>query len=101
MGNLGESCDIVKYADKSTAFEAGVRALRPDIIITDELSTKDCFALERAMCSGVNVIATAHFFDISHIKSPFIDIFEVFAVLDDNEIGRIKDIYNQKGEVIA
>ena len=101
MGNLGKSCDIIKYADKTTAFEVGVRALRPDIIITDELSARDCLVLEKAMYSGVKVVATAHFSDISYIKSPFCDIFEAFVILDDNEIGRIKGIYNQKGEVIA
>jgi stage III sporulation protein AA len=101
MGNLGKSCDIIKYADKTTAFEVGVRALRPDIIITDELSASDCLVLEKAIYSGVKVVATAHFSDISYIKSPFCDIFEVFVILDDNEIGRIKGIYNQKGEVIA
>lgn len=101
MGNVGESCDVIKYADKTTVFEVGIRALRPDLIITDELSAKDCFALERAICSGVRVVATAHFSDISYIKSPFIDIFELFAILDDCEIGKVKGIYDQKGEVIG
>ena len=99
-GNVGKCCDIVKYADKTTAFEAGVRALRPDIVITDELSLRDCPALEKAMASGVQVIATAHFFDISYIKAPFIDIFEKFVILDTHKIGSIKGIYNRFGEMI-
>ena len=100
VGNLGDTCDIVKYADKSTAFEAGVRAMRPDIIITDELSEKDCLALEKAIWAGVKVIASAHFSDISCIKAPFLGIFERFVVLDEVDIGAVKGIYNEKGEDI-
>ena len=90
----------MKYADKSTAFEAGVRAMRPDILITDELSERDCLALKKVMESGVYVVATAHFSDISYIKVPFIDVFERFVVLDPQEIGKVKGIYNQLGEVL-
>ena len=99
-GKLGETCDIIKYSDKATAFEAGVRALRPDIMITDELSERDCPALKKAMDAGVQVIATAHFSDISYIKTPFIELFEEFVLLDTQKIGKIKGIYNQMGEVI-
>ena len=100
VGNMGESCDIVKYADKATAFTAGIRALRPDIIITDELSEHDCISLKKAIEAGVQVIATAHFYDISYIKPPFSEIFEQFVLLDQEEIGKIKGIYNQMGEVV-
>ena len=100
-GNVGETCDVVKYSDKTNAFEAGVRAMRPDIIITDELSERDCIALRKAMDAGVQVIATAHFSDISYIKTPFLELFERFVVLDAHEIGKIKGIYNQMGEVVA
>ena len=100
-GSLGESCDVVKYSDKPTAFEAGVRAMRPDILITDELSERDCQALKKVMEAGVCVIATAHFSDISYIKAPFINIFERFVVLDSQEIGKVKGIYDQTGEVLV
>ena len=101
IGNVGESCDIIKYSDKSSAFEAGVRAMRPDIIITDELSERDCIAIEKVVTAGVKIIATAHFFDFSYIKPTFTDIFEQFVFLDMQEIGRIKGIYNQMGEVVG
>ena len=100
VGATGETCDIIRYTDKATAFEIGIRALRPDIIITDELSERDCIALRKAMDAGVQVIATAHFSDISYIKTPFLELFERFVVLDAHEIGKIKGIYNQMGEVI-
>jgi stage III sporulation protein AA len=101
IGNVGEYCDIIKYLDKTSAFEAGVRAMRPDIIITDELSERDCIALQKAMDAGVNVVATAHFSDISYVKAPFIGLFEQFVFLDTQEIGKVMGIYNQIGEVIV
>lgn len=45
-GNTGDTSDVLLFADKATAFEAGIRAMRPDIMITDELSPADCSAVE-------------------------------------------------------
>ncbi len=100
-GELGESCDIMRYASKETAFEAGIRAMRPDIILTDELSVKDCAALEKAVAAGVIVVASAHFADISYIKSPFLGLFDRFVVLNEQEIGKIKGIYDGEGREIV
>jgi stage III sporulation protein AA len=100
VGNVGDDCDVIKYADKVTAFEAGVRAMRPDIIITDELSDRDILSLKKATNAGVLVIATAHFSDISYLDMSLFDIFETFVFLDHQEIGKIKGIYNQMGEVV-
>ncbi len=99
-GETGDFCDVMRFADKATAFEAGIRAMRPDIIITDELSAHDCVALEKAIAAGVNVVASAHFADISNVKAPFIGLFERFVVLEDTEIGKIKGIYDNQGREI-
>ncbi len=101
VGEIGDSCDVMRFADKTTAFEAGIRAMRPDLIITDELSAADCAALERAVAAGVNVIASAHFADISAIKPPFIGLFDYFVVLDEREIGKIKGIYDCQGRELC
>ena len=97
-GVVGDSCDVVKYANKTTAFEAGIRAMRPEIIITDELSDLDCLALEKAASAGITVIASAHFSAIERITAPFFKIFERIVILEEDAIGKIKGIYNQKGE---
>lgn len=99
-GISGDTCDVVKYADKATAFEAGIRAMRPDVIITDELSERDCIALKNAVNAGVKVVASAHFADISYVKEPFLGIFERFIVLRKEKVGQIYRIYNKKGEVV-
>ena len=96
-GNMGETCDVLKFVDKTTAFEAGIRAMRPDIMITDELSVSDCNAIEKAIAAGIKVVASAHFSEISHIKAPFFGLFERYVVLNEREIGKIKGIYDEKG----
>ena len=96
-GNTGETCDVLKFVDKTTAFEAGIRAMRPDIMITDELSSTDCAAIEKAIAAGIKVVASAHFSKMSHIKSPFLGLFERYVVLDEREIGKIEGVYDEEG----
>lgn len=100
-GCTGDTCDVMKYADKATVFEAGIRAMRPDVIITDELSEQDCIALKKAVNAGVKVVASAHFADISYVKAPFVGIFERFVVLRRENIGEIYRIYDEKCEVVG
>ena len=59
--SFGNYCDFTLGADKSFAFFEGVRNMRPDVIISDELSSKkDVFFAVSASLSGVFVIASAH-----------------------------------------
>ena len=99
-GNVGKSCDVIKFSDKKTAFDCGIRAMRPDVIITDELSANDCLAVEQAVVAGVQVIASAHFSKMEHIKSPFLGLFKRFVVLDEKQIGKIRFIYDENGKEI-
>ena len=96
-GKVGETCDVLKFVDKTTAFEAGIRAMRPDIMITDELTAGDFQAIDKAITAGIKVVASAHFSEMSHIKAPFFGLFERYVVLDGREIGKIKGVYDEKG----
>ena len=96
-GFVGETCDVIKYADKRTAFTAGIRALRPEVIITDELSEEDCWAVGKAINAGVATIASAHFFDFAQIQPVFLKLFEYFVILDPDVVGRVKGIYDKNG----
>lgn len=100
IGNIGQSCDVIKYADKATAFEAGIRAMRPDIMITDELSAKDCEALQKAVNAGIDIIASAHFSEMQHVQPPFLGLFERYVFLRD-EIGCIYNIYDAQGKELC
>ncbi len=98
VGNVGNTCDIIQFADKSTAFSAGIRALRPDIIITDELSSEDCVEVKRAIQAGISVFASAHFSSFAAVQAPFLGLFERYVLLSD--IGKIDGIYDKDGEAI-
>lgn len=99
-GDCGKTSDVMKFADKNTAFEAGIRAMRPDVIITDELSPSDCEGIKRAIVAGVSVLASAHFADIKDIKTPFLGLFERYIVLNRNTIGEMEGIYDENGRKI-
>lgn len=96
-GNVGERCDVLKFADKKTAFTSGIRALRPDIIVTDELSAEDCAAVKKAIYAGVYVLASAHFDNAENIREPFSGIFERYVFLERDSVGKIKGIYDNQG----
>jgi len=99
-GRLGETSDVIKFADKQTAFEAGIRAMRPDVIITDELHTNDCQAIEKAYAAGVNVVASAHFNQIKRVKKDFFSLFDYVVILNQEKIGEIAAIYDKEGRRI-
>lgn len=55
------NADVLSYASKEYVFREGVRALRPDVLICDEIaSDADCFACEKLASSGVKLIASVH-----------------------------------------
>lgn len=61
MLNVGLFTDVISGGDKMTAFTQGIRSLKPNIIITDELSSEqDFLAVKKAIESGVSVIASVH-----------------------------------------
>ena len=81
---------------------AAVRALRPDVLITDELvSDGEMRAAAACVRGGVEVIASAHCRDIGSLRaSPAFAlavrerIFERYVVLQAEGIGRVAAIYD-------
>ena len=97
---IGPTCDRIVYADKNTAFEAGIRAMRPDIIVTDEITSDDISAIRRIIFSGVKVIATAHLNSYESVCGNKMDIFDCYALLCKDEIGKLANVYDYKGDLI-
>jgi stage III sporulation protein AA len=95
VGNTGESCDVLSFAEKAVAFEAGLRAMRPDVIVTDEIVEKDLIHLERTTASGVKVMASAHIGRVEELPNEFCKIFNRFVFLDGEKIGKIKAVYDK------
>lgn len=66
---VGNFCDVLSNTTKTYAFENGIRALRPDIIITDEISTLSDFeAIKKASSCGVSILASIHARNIDELK---------------------------------
>lgn len=62
--NVGIHTDVISNCSKAFAFNQGIRAMRPDVIITDEIaSMEDINAIDYAISSGVKVIASTHAVD--------------------------------------
>lgn len=67
--SVGHRTDLLAYCMKKEGFIMSIRALSPKIIISDELGSKDDFEIiQYALKSGVNIITTAHGFDMEDIK---------------------------------
>ena len=98
-GNIGETTDVYSFADKRTALEMGVRVMRPDVIVTDELSSEDLPFIIRAKNSGVKVIASYHAKTVSEISPSLLAAFNQVVVLDAKKIGVVSQLFiNQNSE---
>lgn len=93
---LGESADVICYADKLTAFTSGMRAMRPDLIVTDELLDEDYPAVRRAVQGGIFVFASAHLTRAEDVPEK---LFSRYIVLDG--LGHIGKICGADGNAVA
>ena len=94
-GDLGETSDVIRFADKLTAFTAGIRAMRPDVIVTDELLPEDYAAVARAVFSGITVFASAH---LRRYEDVPMKIFARYVLLDG--LGKIGKVLGEDGNVM-
>ncbi len=81
------NCDVIKWADKQYVFEAGVRAMSPNLIVFDEISQNDGQYVKHCGESGVNVACSAHGNSLEDIKNrfaEFVNCFDVAVVLSLN-----------------
>lgn len=95
-GNLGETSDCIRFADKLTAFTAGIRAMRPDVIVTDELLPEDYAAVRRAKEGGITVFASAHLTRYEDVPEK---LFSRYIIL--NGLGKIGKIVGENGHELA
>lgn len=95
-GYMGGTSDIVRFADKLTVFTAGIRAMRPDLIVTDELLPEDYAAVRRARDSGISVFASAHLVRYEDVPEK---IFSRYVFLKG--IGAIGRICGEAGDDVA
>lgn len=91
-GDLGNTSDCIKFAEKETAFTAGIRAMRPDLIVTDELLPKDFNVVKDAMANGIFVFASAH---LTNYKNVPLKIFSYYVILSG--LGNVLSILDKDG----
>lgn len=103
-GSIGNFSDKISFARKSIGFENGIRALSPNLIVTDELGQKeDVDAVMFAVNSGVSILASVHSESIeSFIKKPYFEelitnkIFKRYVLLSmRNGPGTLEGIYDE------
>ncbi len=67
--DIGSLSFVMDNCPKAEGIVSLIRAMNPDIVITDEIGTKeDVYAVMQALNSGVSVIASAHGFSVSDVK---------------------------------
>ncbi len=102
--NVGNSADVLTFANKSYGFNQAIRTLNPNLIITDELMNfDDVTGVTTAILSGVDVIATIHAKNVSDaLKKQFMscakNLFKYYVLLDKDNKNRTVTIYNQRLE---
>ncbi len=97
----GRNIDVISYSDKEYAFNFGVRAMSPSIVITDELATlNDWNCVKSVANSGVKIIASIHAGSMQDVleKRHFIkNIFNRFVVLKSVcGFGLIENVYDKE-----
>ncbi len=103
----GDTIDSIVYSPKKYSFENAVRAMSPDVMVTDEICGEDDVkSLYGASLSGVNVIATAHGSSFEQITKReefrlMKNIFELYVTLDESKgKGTICEVYVNKGQLL-
>lgn len=114
--HLGENqldvgmADVMTGCAKSYGFDSGIRSMRPDVIITDEIATKnDVEMVRQAARSGVCIFASVHASGIDEIrlKPNFIDIiservFDRYVVLAvKDSAGTVMGVYDANLKLLA
>ena len=103
--DLGGFCDIYTNCSKKFAFKNGIRSMRPDVIITDEIDLDaDLSSIVEAINCGVSVVATIHAQNIQQLKrkqtfDKILDgkYFSRYVVLTSDEgPGTLTNIYDEK-----
>ena len=103
-GCLGNFVDKISFAKKSIGFENGIRALSPNLIVTDEIGKEDDInAIIYAVNCGVNIMASIHCDNIDNLlHKPYFNkliedkTFTRFVLLSmRNGPGTIEGVYNE------
>lgn len=103
-GCIGNFADKISFARKNIGFENGIRALSPNLIVTDELGQKeDTDAIMYAVNCGVSILASVHSDSMENLeRKPYFEkileskVFKRFVLLSmKNGPGTLEGIYDE------
>ena len=100
QNDIGENTDVITNINKSDGITMLLRSMSPQIIICDEIGTKeDIFAIEKAFLSGIKGIFTMHCSSSQELmnntnlnKILKSKLIQRVIILDSKNKGRIKEI---------
>ena len=80
--DLGDRVDVIRCHNKKSAISSAIRAMKPQVIITDELyGADDIKAMEYASDCGIAIIASSHICNKEILKSmPFEFYVELIGI---------------------
>ena len=101
QNDIGIFSDIIDNVPKNLGINMLIRSMAPQVIVCDEIgSLEDIRAIEKAVCSGVKGIFTAHASSIEELKqNPNLKtiieskIIQRIIVLDDKNKGKVKEFF--------
>lgn len=94
--DLGENIDVIRCYNKKSAISSAIRAMKPQVIITDELyGDDDLHAVRYAVDCGICVIASTHVCNKNILREM---PFEFFAELTG--IGEDPVIYDKNFNIV-
>lgn len=94
--DLGETVDIVRSANKLSSIQSAVRAMKPDLVITDELYGEgDMKAVKFARDCGIAVVASSHVCEKEFLKSLPFDYFVRLAAINAEP-----EIYDKNFDIV-
>lgn len=105
-----KNIDVYSNSSKKFAFNNGIRSMKPDVLITDEINIeRDLEDIENAMTSGVKVIASIHASNINDLKNKNLfkniiskKLFNRYVVLSkDNGVGTLDGVFNENLHLIG
>jgi len=108
--DVGRATDVMTGCTKQYGFDNGIRSMRPDVIITDEIATPaDVEMVRLAARSGVSVLASVHASGIDEIRAKpsferlvaerVFDRYVVLAVRDN--AGTVVGVYDSNLKLLA
>lgn len=101
QNDVGIRTDVLDTCPKSYGIIMLIRAMSPDVIITDEIGTKeDISAVHQSLSAGIKIITTVHGEDLKDLKNKPLfcelierGIFERIVILSNKSgVGTVEDI---------